>query len=310
VSDDCAMSANDSAKQQLPFPYNQDLSSVLKRLDRRTLFSQERLANDSVTSAYLAAGLRLIHKHLGPGAERPLADPDDQNSVERPVLAFLSQRRVTNEIRYNPDPFVKVGSIGTLRSTWRSQSDYVADLLSFALWYLHEPAHDADKIAPDAEQVVAGTDFVDAAHRLCFYDLTTVLESPHFRLELLTAAAADGDEILQQALADNQAGAVQPWKQLYEEMFKARGLRLRPGISLDDFAEMLASLVSGYGLRGIGSPSSVNIDIERKRSMFGTAALALLLGCTEDDDAGRESISVEDRVHELIYGERPDPAVR
>ena len=64
-------------KQQLPHPYNQDLSKILRGLNRRTQFARRRLANDPVTAAYLAAAVRLIQRHLGPGANRALADPDD-----------------------------------------------------------------------------------------------------------------------------------------------------------------------------------------------------------------------------------------
>ena len=41
-------------KQELPYPYNQDLSKILRGLNRRTSFSRRRLANDPVTAAYLA----------------------------------------------------------------------------------------------------------------------------------------------------------------------------------------------------------------------------------------------------------------
>jgi hypothetical protein len=54
-ADDKAMSNDQELKRQLPFPYNQDLSKVLTHLDRRTPFGRERLANDAVTAAYVAA---------------------------------------------------------------------------------------------------------------------------------------------------------------------------------------------------------------------------------------------------------------
>ena len=73
-------------KQELPYPYNQDLSKVLRGLNRRTPFGRRRLANDPVTAAYLMAAVRLIQHHLGPGASRTLADPDDADSISRPLL--------------------------------------------------------------------------------------------------------------------------------------------------------------------------------------------------------------------------------
>lgn len=278
------MSDDRAVKHELPYPYNQDLSAVLRRLDRRTPFSRQKLANDPVTAAYIAAGMRLIQSHLGPGAQRPLSDPEDENSLDRRVLSFLSQRAVAAEVANNPDPFPRLGSTSTLRSSWRSHSDFIADLLSFGLWSLHEPALYDSRIGPEAERVIDGPDFVEAAHRLCYYDLTTVLAGPTFRLELIATAAAEGDETIQAALTENHRGAIEPWKQLYAEMFRSRGLRLRPGIELDDFANMLAALATGHALRGVASPDSLAIDHDQQRSVFGTAVLALLLGCVERID--------------------------
>lgn len=299
---DGRMAEDQTVKEQLPYPYNQDLSSVLRRLDRRTPFSRKRLANDPVTAAYIAAGMRLVQSHLGPGAVRVFTDPDDENSLGRPLLNFLSQRSVAAEVAKNPQPFPRVGSTSTLRSTWRSQSDYVADLLSFGLWSLHEPGVSAPHIEDDAELLLDGPDFVGAAHRLCYYDLATVVAGTTFRLELIAVAAAEGDDAIQQVLEENHQGAIAPWKQLYEAMFESRGLRLRPDISLDEFAEMLASLACGYALQQLATPSASLLDHDNRRTPFGTAALALLLGCAEADNRDDSpGTSVVDAVKGLIY---------
>lgn len=297
-----AMSDDRAVKHDLPHPYNQDLSMVLRRLDRRTPFSRQRLANDPVTAAYIAAGMRLIQRHLGPGAERALSDPEDENSLSRPLLSFLSQRAVAAEVANNPDPFPRAGSTSTLRSSWRSQSDFIADLLSFGLWSLHEPAHYDSRISPETERVIEGPDFVEAAHRLCYYDLTTVLRGSTFRLELVATAAAEGDEVIQDVLTENYLGAIEPWKQLYTEVFLARGLQLRPGIELDDFAGMLAALATGYALRGTASPDSVAIDHDRQQCVFGTAVLSLFLGCVERLDDDPQGVTIEEAVQEMLYG--------
>lgn len=293
-------------KDHLSYPYNQDLSGVLRRMNRRTPFSRKRLANDPVTAAYVLAGMQLIRRHLGPGAQRVLNDPEDDNSLGRPLLSFLSQRAIVAELANNPAPFSRVGSTATLRCSWRSHSDYIADLLSFGLWSLHEPALYDSRIGPDTERLLEGPEFVEAAHRLCYYDLTTVVDGPTFRLELVATAAAEGDEVIQEALAANHQGAMEPWKQVYQEMFLARGLRLRPDVTLDDFAGMLAALASGYALRQIGNPALVSIDTSKERCIFGTAALALLLGCVERvAEGGTADVSIEDAIHDLIYGQLP-----
>src|SRR5690242_4247480 len=156
------MDQRPTLKQRLPFPYNQDLSQVLRRVDRRTVFHRSRLANDPVTAAYLAAAMRLIERHLGPDAERPVADPGDENIVERPLLGFLSQRVVAAEVARNPDPFPRMGSVSTLRSTWKSHSDFIADLLRFGLWSQYHPARwESELTARAIQQLMDGaeTDF-------------------------------------------------------------------------------------------------------------------------------------------------------
>jgi len=102
-------------KQQLPYPYDQDLSKVLRGLNRRTPFGRRRLANDPVTAAYLTAAVRLIQRHLGPGATRTMADPEDADSICRPLLSFLSQRAIAAEVDHNPPPFHRLGRVSTMR---------------------------------------------------------------------------------------------------------------------------------------------------------------------------------------------------
>ncbi|GII62544.1 hypothetical protein Skr01_26290 [Sphaerisporangium krabiense] len=82
---------------------------------------RQAVANDPVTAAYLAAAMRMIERHLGPGAERVPVDPEDENSLARPLFGFLSQRAVAAEVAGNPVPFPQVGNVSTLRSTWRSR---------------------------------------------------------------------------------------------------------------------------------------------------------------------------------------------
>ena len=144
-------------KQQLPYPYDQDLSKVLRGLKRRNpITRRSRQANDPVTAAYLAAAVRLIQRHLGPGASRLPGDADDADSIERPLLGFLSQRAVAAEVSHNPPPFHRVGRVSTMRERWRHQSDFVADVLRFGLWASHYPASHQDEAADARDEVIGG----------------------------------------------------------------------------------------------------------------------------------------------------------
>jgi len=293
------MDQRPTLKQRLPFPYNQDLSHVLRRVDRRTPFYRSRLANDPVTAAYLAAAMRLIERHLGPEAERQPVDPDDENSVERPLLGFLSQRAVAAEVGHNPDPFPRVGSVST----------FIADLLRFGLWSQYHPARWQSELAAVAiEQLVAGAeaDFAQSIHELGYSNLMIYLVRPRFRLRLVATAVADGDQVIREALAEFYEEGLASWRPVFDDVLRNRGLRLRPGIKPEDFLNVLAAVAEGSALHALSAPTPDVVDHDAQRSLLGTAALALVIGCFER--AGEsDGLSLEQAAHARVYGSLRSP---
>jgi len=266
-------------KQELPYPYDQDLSQVLRNLNRRTPFGRRRQANDPVTAAYLFAAARLIQRHLGPGASRSPADPEDPDEIERPLLNFLSQRAVAAEVDHNPPPFHRVGRVSTMRERWRHQSGFIADVLRFGLWAWHYPAAHQDEAADALEEAIGGPDPVRGIHRLCYWDVNRLLRTPMFRLGLVAAAQAEGDALVREAISVRHQTNTPHWKRFYQEFLQAHGLRLRPGISLDECADLLAAVADGLGVRALADPQARVVDHAQRRSLLGTAALALIAGC-------------------------------
>ena len=296
------MYGNRSLKQRLPFPYNLDLSLVVRRLDRRTPDSRKRLANDPVTAAYLAAAMRLIERKLGPDAKRVPVDPQDENSVERPLLGFLSQRAVVAEMANNPTPFPRVGSVSTMRCTWRSHSDFIADLLSFGLWSQSHPAFwESPVVRAAAKDLKAGVDFAQIVHDLAYWNMVVLVSWPRFRLSLVATAASEGDKAIRAAMAEHYKGALEPWKPLLADILRARKLRLRPGITPDDFVNLFVAVAEGCALRSLAHPEAEMMDPQRGRSLLGTAALALILGCLERV-SGHEGTSIEQAVDRMVRG--------
>jgi hypothetical protein len=286
-------------KQQLPYPYNQDLSRVLQGLKRRNpITRRSKQANDPVTAAYLAAAVRLIQRHLGPGAIRTADDSDDPDSIQRPLLGFLSQRAVAREVDRNPPPFPRVGRPSTMRERWRIQSHFIADVLRFGLWTWHYPA-DQHEVADAMDEVIRGPDPVRGLHRLCYRTLTRLLDTPMFRLGLIAAAEAEGDPVIGEALSGRHRKAGTVWKDFYREFLASRRLRLRPGITLDDCDILLAAVADGLALRALADPAAPVADPARRSSLLGTAALALIAGCgvSADDRDGR---SLEESVRAMM----------
>jgi len=288
-------------KRQLPYPYNQDLSKVLRHLHRRTDFSRVKLANEPATAALLAAAIRLVDRHIGPNAERNRTRHDDEQSVERPLLDFLSGHDVAREAAKNPHPFPRA-SYGMFRTTWETQADFIADLISFGLWSAQYPStqHDDDVLAAGSEELVEGENLVRAVHALAYWDSSTVYSLPSFRLGLVAALAAEGDPVILEAVAESYRGGLAPWKQLYAEFLAARELQLRPGLTVDDLASLLSAMAEGVLTRAMGDPTSNVIDHGRQRSLLGTGALAVIYACLEraEDATG---LTLEQAVQAMVY---------
>lgn len=265
-----------SAKRGLPFPYNQDLSGVLRHLNRRTRAFRARLANDPVTAAYLAAGMRLLARHFGPGADRG-------PRRERPSLSFLSQRAVAGEVARNPGEFPRRGSVAALRDRWPAQSEFVADLINFATWRENRP-ESRKQHAANIERLAHGPDFVRAVHETAYQHTVDGLATPTVRLGLSLMTAAEGDEEVTQAVARMTADYLAQWKDLYARVMRERGLRLRPGLTLDDLANALSAISDGLVLRTISDPAAGVIDHDSRRTLVGTTALAVIYAFVEPDD--------------------------
>src|SRR4051794_33815807 len=109
-------------KRDLPYPHNQDLSEVLRNIRRMTPLGRRRQANSRETAALLAAGMRLLNRHFGPGTQ-------ERVSSESLLLGPLSQPKVAEEFNANPPPFIRNGNgPSLLRSRWPLHSDFIVDL--------------------------------------------------------------------------------------------------------------------------------------------------------------------------------------
>jgi len=268
-------------KAKLPPPYNQDLSPVLQGLARSTPQGRWRLANDPVTAAYLAAGVRLVERHLRP---RTKISPNDEPVAERPLLKLLSQRAVADEVANNPPPFVRVGTTSTLRATWRSQSDYISDVLRFGLWSRHYEKLYAEELATRAEDLIDADDFVEAVHLAAYAHHASGLADARFRLQLVAAATADSDTVISRAMSDNYKAIKWTWLPVFADMLRVRGLRLRPGLTLDHMIDLIAAGVEGMTLRVLADPDAAVLDEQKQVSLAGTFALAFLASCTKPID--------------------------
>ncbi len=290
----------DEPKRQPYEDLDTDLSQVLRRLKRNTAKARRRQANDLTTRSYIGAGMRLIDRELG---DMP-PDAADEDGTKLRVLEWLSRRKVSEEVANSPGHLVRHGTEASMRDRWDPHSDYIADLLSYALWPHHYLDSIEDQLAGWIRQLRERSRFVEAIHEVAYQDLRTISELPTFRFFLIAAAVARRDDEIRDALIKNYEDALRIWQPVHGEIFRAHGLQLRPGLSLDDIAYILDAVADGLSLRMLVDPDAPIIDHDRHRSLFGTLILALIASCTEhiDDPQG---LTLEQVVRALIHEEDP-----
>lgn len=276
---------------------------MLLRLNRRTERGRQQLANDPVTAAYLAAALRLVERHLGPRPATAAADGQRASGEaappERSLFGFLSQRAIAAEVAGNPDPFPRRGSVSTLRTSWRTQSDFVADMLGFVLWTGYYPASYAGLLDGAGEQLAEGEDFATAVQQVAFDATDHLLAMVTFRIQLAASMGAEEDLAVRSVLAAKYERGQAIWGGIYTRMMTARGLRLRDGINLGELADILTALVEGCALRAMAEgPETRVMDSKNRRSLLSTAALALMAGCMEPKGA-QDGLSLTQSVNAL-----------
>ena len=284
-------------KRHLPEPYNRDLSGVLRHLNRRTRLGRARLANDPVTAAYLCAGMRLLEKHFGPGAR-------EHAHVESPLLGFVSQRVVAAAVSGNPEAFVRIGTVAGLRDRWSVHADFIADLINFAVWLEnYRPGYREQRVG-DTEQLVNGPDLAAAVLETAYRHTAEGLDTTSVRFSLALMAGGAGDDVVREAIDGVYRGYLASWKELYATVIKERGLRLRPGLTLDDLANALSAAADGTILRAMGDPGAGVVDHARRRSLMGNLALAVILAFLEpEEDAG--GLTLEQAVRARFEGWMP-----
>src|SRR6516225_9346771 len=131
--------------------------------------------------------------------------------------------------------------------------------LSFGLWSHSSPAYwDTSRVIAAANQLKAGSCFSSNVHILADAIMELFVTQSRFRLQLVAVAVADGDEVIREAMVEHYHGAL-----------KARKLRLRPGLTADDFVNLLAAVAEGTALRQLAEPATGILDRDNGRSLLG-----------------------------------------
>jgi len=266
-------------KQALPHPYDQDFTHIVTRIKTQRPAARSRRVNSVVVASYIRAGATLIERHLGPteAAQAAANDVGKQNWSIR----FLTERAVIKEAEQNEPPFLRIRGEGTFRATWASHDDYLRDLLAFMFdeinyYPQHSPEAQKRDFPPPPK-----SNFVDLVDHRTYCELQAICRMALFRLQLLMVATAHRNDGIHDVIANNYGGAIEPWKKVYESTFAAHGFRLRAGITIDQFANIMSAVTEGIAVRVLGDPNA-NVNGDRAEgNLLGMAVLGLIYAYLE-----------------------------
>jgi hypothetical protein len=262
-------------KKDLPFPYDQDFSGIVTRVKGIREATRIALVNSRKVASYLKAGANLVEKHLG---VRDATGPEPE-SGRKPYwsgIRFLTERALSCEMQNLESPFLRQKGDGPYRATWASHDDYLNDLLAFLFHDMnYDPQYGAE-LETRGDWLSTESCFVDAVDRATFHELQAICRMPLFRLQLIMVASADRNDGIHEAISNNYAGALEPWKKIYESTIASRGFQLRKGITLDQFANILAAITEGFAIHHLGDPSAGIAGDSPADNLVGMAVLGIM----------------------------------
>ena len=269
-------------KKDLPYPYSQDFSGIVTRVKGVRESTRAALVNSLKVASYLKAGANLVERNLG--APATFAPGADGRKAYWSGLHFLSERALSREVAELEPPFLRQKGTGPYRSTWASHDDYLNDLLSFLFHAMSYDAQYGAELETRGDWLATDESFVDAVHRAVYHELMAICRMPLFRLQLIVVATADRNDGIHEAIANNYAGALEPWLKVYESTIASRGYQLRKGITIEQFANVLAAITEGFAIRLLGDPGAGVVGTGPGENLAGMAILAMMNSYLEPVD--------------------------
>jgi len=270
-------------KKDLPFPYSQDFSGIVTRVKGIREKTRAALVNSPKVASYLKAGANLVEQNLG-ALDLSVSEGDGERKPYWSGLRFLTERALSAEMEKLEPPFLRQKGTGPYRATWASHDDYINDLLTFLFHAMnYDPQYGAE-LETRGEWLSTEPSFVNAIDRATLHEVMAICRMPLFRLQLIMAATADRNDGIHAAIANNYAGALEPWKKIYESTFAQRGFQLRKGITLDQFANILAAITEGFAIHHLGDPGAGILGDTPADNLVGMAVLGIMNSYLEPVD--------------------------
>jgi len=276
------------------------------------LLTGRKLANSPVVRACLESGRLLAELELmgdvGEGhTYRPLCTLTQKNIANGAKMIFHKAEEepdghIARALFGTPPNWKKAKtkpSVATMKDAWPSLALYLGDLTRYALLERYSLTSGMldEKTRAELREAAAFSVVVD---KVAYQDMKIVYaDETSAKFQYLVTGLADFHEQIREALGGIYKHSFDYWREVYASILEARGVSLRPGISLDEFTVVLTGLAQGLSLRHIGAASDQVlkvIDHENRRSLLGKASQILIAGAIDPGDAR----DVADVVDELM----------
>jgi hypothetical protein len=225
-----------------------DLSSVLSNIaaDARP-GTREKIANSPETRAFLEVGLLLLRDDLLDHRGPDLLDDHDAGTR---LFTGLSQARLIERAEREGAQAErpKMLTVGMFRDRWRYKSRYTEDLIA----YLLRPAlieHFKDDMRAAAKQLSRETPFLQLIRQLVDGALVATLNDPLWSLQTIISVALPNHPRVQVFMKVRYEQKLSHWATIYAELAGLYGLKLRPGYTWLDVAELFSAVTEGTRVR-------------------------------------------------------------
>ncbi|WP_394620157.1 hypothetical protein JNUCC0626_13930 [Lentzea sp. JNUCC 0626] len=272
------------------------------------LLTGRKLANSPVVRACLESGRRLAERELmgqvgDEHLHRPLRTLTRENIAAEAELIFAEAEarrdgQTARALFDTPPDWKKAKtrpSVGTTKDPWPTLALYMGDLVRYALLDRYSLTEGMLTDATRA-QLREAPSFSAMVDKVAYEDMKIVYaDETSARFQYLATGLADFHEQIREALAGVYEHSFHYWRDVYAEILEARGVSLRPGISLDELTMMLTGMAQGLSLRHIGATGGKVIDHHGRCSVLGKATQILIAGAIDPGD-GREVAAVVDEL--------------
>jgi len=252
-----------------------DLTGIVLNVRRNNPEATKRFVNHPLTRAYLEAGVRIVEREVTAGTA------SDERGLLRP-FETLRREKVIAELVNGRRELPRRGTVGTFRDRWDPYSGYLSDLARFMLRM--RPLGPVSTLAQQAAVALSKGDFVAGVHEVAYRDMVLAATSVPLRFRFLASTFAAQDQAVAEAMTSVYRDVTKTWKAMCDEVFAARGLTLRAGLTTQDLATILVAVNEGLAFRVANDPDCAVRDDETRRGLLGHAALALFAGAIDTGD--------------------------